>query len=116
MGQIKISDDMIWAKQIEDDPSLKEQVLNLAPGALIELEVAGVSGRWAKANAGKDGRPTHAIKPIGPMKDVWKDFQSRRGQYVAIRRTQLADTYLDVLSGTLSEWNSPEDEEAFRDL
>ncbi len=116
MGQLKITDDMIWAKQIEDDPSLKERVLNLSPGALIELEVGGVCGRWAKANAGRDGRPTNAIKPVGIMKDVWKDFQSRRGEYVSVRQTQLADTYLSSLNTTLSEWNSPEDEEAFRDL
>ena len=28
----------------------------------------------------------------------------------------MADSYLKAVSGTLSEWSSPEDEEAFRDL
>ena len=117
MGQIKISDSNIWATQIEDDPALKERILNLAPGAVIELEVGGVAGRWAKANTGKDGRPTKAIKPVGTMKEVWKDFfESRRGVFVTIRQTQLADSYLAALRGTLSEWDSPEDDEAFRDL
>ena len=50
------------------------------------------------------------------MKDVWKDLQSRRGTFVTVRQTQLADSYLAALSGMLSEWNSPEDDEAFRDL
>ena len=117
MGHIKISDSNIWAKHIEDDPSLKERILNLAPGAVIELEVGGVAGRWAKANTGKDGRSTDAIKPVGTMKEVWKNFfHTRHGAFVTIRQTQLADSYLAALRGTLSEWDSPEDEEAFRDL
>jgi hypothetical protein len=117
MGQIKITDNNIWAKQIEDDPALKERILNLAPGAVIELEVGGVAGRWAKANTGKDGRATPAIKPVGPMKEVWTEFfRSRRGTFATIRQTQLADSYLAALQGTLSEWDSPEDDEAFRDL
>ena len=117
MGQIKISDSNIWAKHIEDDPALKERILNLAPGAVIDLEVGGVAGRWAKANTGKDGRATAAIKPVGTMKEVWKKFfDSRRGAFVTIRQTQLADSYLAALHGTLSEWDSPDDDEAFRDL
>jgi len=117
MGQIKISDSNIWAKQVEDDPPLKERILNLAPGNMIDLEVGGVAGRWAKANTGRDGRATPAIKPVGAMKEVWKNFfQTRRGTFVTIRQTQLADSYLAALRGTLSEWDSPEDDEAFRDL
>jgi hypothetical protein len=64
----------------------------------------------------KDGRPTKGIKPIGPMKEIWKRLQSRRGELVEVREVRTADTYLSALRGTLSEWNSPEDEEAFRDL
>jgi hypothetical protein len=107
---------MIWAKQIEDDPQLKERLLAMSPGAVIELEVGGICGRWAKANAGRDGRPTNAIKPVGTMKEVWKDFQLRRGSYVSVHEIRFADTYLASLNSTLSEWNSPEDDEAFRDL
>jgi hypothetical protein len=50
------------------------------------------------------------------MKAVWKRFQSRRGEVVAVREVRTTDAYLAALSDTLSEWNSPEDEEAFRDL
>jgi hypothetical protein len=50
------------------------------------------------------------------MKTVWKRFQSRRQQLVEIREVRTADAYLAALSDTLSEWNSSEDEEAFRDL
>jgi hypothetical protein len=117
MGHVKVSDNNIWAKHIEDDPALKERILNPPSGSLIDLEVGGVAGQWAKANVGKDGRTTDAIKPVGPMRDVWKDFfNSRRGTFVSIRQTTLADSYLAALRATLSEWDSPADDEAFRDL
>jgi hypothetical protein len=50
------------------------------------------------------------------MKDIWKRFQARRGEIVTVRETRTADSYLAALQGTLSEWDSPEDNEAFRDL
>lgn len=117
MGQIKIRDSNIWAKHIEDDPQLKNKLLKLAPGQTIDLEVGGVAGRWARANNGKDGRVTEAIKPVGTMKEVWKRFYStRKDMFVTIRETQLADSYLAAVGDLMTEWNSPEDEEAFRDL
>jgi hypothetical protein len=117
MGQIKIRDSNIWARHIEDDPQLKSRLCALAPGQTIDLEVGGVAGRWAKANVGKDGRPTEAIKPVGAMKEVWQRFCStRRDSFVTIRETKLADSYLAAVGDLMTEWNSPEDEEAFRDL
>lgn len=65
---------------------------------------------------GKDGRPTEGIRPIDRMKDVWTKMQRDRGRVVEIRQVLSADSYLAALSDTLDEWNSPEDEEAFRDL
>ena len=39
------------------------------------------------------------------------------GKQVTIRKIELpTDEYLDSVSETLSEWSSPEDEEAWRDL
>lgn len=116
MAYVKIRDDSLWAKHIEGDNGLRERILNLPAGAAIDLEVDGIVGHWEKAKTGKDGRPTAAIKPVGPMRDIWKRFQARRGEIVVVRETRTADSYLKALSGTLSEWNSPEDEEAFRDL
>ena len=56
-----------------------------------------------QANPGKDGRATAAIKPVGTMNEVWKKFfESRRRAFVTIRQTQLADSYLAALHGTLS--------------
>ena len=40
-----------------------------------------------------------------------------QGDHLVVRKTASAqDTYLDSLSRTLDEWNSPEDEKAWRDL
>jgi hypothetical protein len=116
MAHVEIRDDAVWAKQIEGGRALKDRILTLAPGEVIELEVDGIVGRWEKMRDGLDGRPTTGIKPIGPMKEIWKRFQSRRGEIVEMREVKTADAYLAALSNTLSEWNSPEDEEAFRDL
>jgi hypothetical protein len=116
MGYVKIVDDILWAKQIEGDSYLQDRIINLPAGTTIDLEVDGIVGHWEKAKVGKDGRPTTAIKPVGPMREIWKRLQARRGEIVGIRETRTADSYLKALSGTLSEWNSPEDDEAFRDL
>lgn len=116
MGYVEITDDSIWAKQIEGAKALKERILSLSPGELIELEIDGIVGQWEKMRNGKDGRTTKGIKPVGPMKEVWKRFQARRGELVQVREVRTADAFLEALSDTLSEWNSPEDEAAFRDL
>lgn len=115
MAHVEIRDDTIWAKHIEGK-GLKQRVVALAPGDIIELEVDGIVGSWEKTKVGKDGRPQQSIKPIGNMKIVWKRLQSRRLERVPIREVRTADAYLAALSDTLTEWTSPEDEEAFRDL
>ena len=116
MGRLKIRDDVIWISHIEGDEGLRRRVQSLGGGALIELEVGGIVGQWQKMKTGRDGRPTTAIKPVGAMREVWKQFQVRRGEIIPIRETQTADGYLASLRATLSEWDSPEDDEAFRDL
>ena len=41
----------------------------------------------------------------------------QRGDHVVLRKVELArDSYLEGLSGLMSEWASPEDEDAWRDL
>lgn len=116
MAHLEIRDDTIWANHIQGGKGLKERILSLAPGEVIELEVDGIVGSWEKTRVGKDGRPQQSIKPIGNMKTVWKRFQARRREVVEIREARTADAFLAALSDTLTEWNSPEDDEAFRDL
>jgi len=51
------------------------------------------------------------------MKAVWNEwFRTRKGEAIELREAVLADDYLAAGSALFSEWNSPEDEEAFRDL
>ena len=116
MGYLKIADDILWAKQIEGDSELRERIINLPAGNTIDLEIDGIVGPWEKARIAKDGRPTAAVKPIGPMREIWKRFQARRGEIVKVRETRTADSYLKAIGETLTEWNSSADEEAFRDL
>jgi hypothetical protein len=116
MGKVKIADNSIWLRHIEQDAPLKDRLAALEPGERVDLEVGGVVGRWEKMRVGRDGRPTDAIKPIESMKDVWTKMQRERGRMVEVRQVLSADSYLAALGETLDEWNSPEDEEAFRDL
>jgi hypothetical protein len=116
MAHLQIRDNAIWFKHIEGDERLRERILRLRQGATIDLEVDGVVGRWVKMQDGKDGRSTDGLRPVGPMREVWKGMQARRGAVVPIRAIVSADAYLDSLRPLLSEWDSPEDDEAFRDL
>jgi hypothetical protein len=65
---------------------------------------------------GKDGRITDGIEPIAEMREVWARLQRSRGRIVDIREVTTADSYLSSLTPLLSEWDSPEDEAAYRDL
>lgn len=41
----------------------------------------------------------------------------QRGDHIVLRKLEIArDPYLEGLSGLMSEWASPEDEDAWRDL
>jgi hypothetical protein len=116
MGKVVIADNSIWLKHIEQDKPLRDRLKALKAGETIDLEVAGIVGRWERMQDGKDGRPTEGLKPIESMKQVWTQMQRERGRVVEVRPVLSADSYLAALSDTLDEWNSPEDEEAFRDL
>lgn len=116
MAKVKISDESIWTKHIEGDSKLKERVLGLKAGELLDLEVDGVVGRWERMKDGKDGRPTFGIKPVDAMRQVWAHMRKQTGRIIEVREVLVADSYLAALSSTMDEWNSPEDEIAYRDL
>jgi hypothetical protein len=116
MAHLRIRDDAIWANHIEGDDDLRARILRLRQGAVIDLEVDGTAGSWVKMRDGKDGRATNGLRPIGPMRDIWKALQARRGVAVPIRALPSEDSYLESLRPLLSEWDSPEDDEAYRDL
>ena len=112
----KIKDHAIWFKDISE-PSLLKRMEAMQPEEHIVLETDHVVGRWMRMKDGVDGRPTFGIRPAGEMKQIWNEwFKSRKGEFIELRETQLADDYLAAASEMFSEWNTPEDEEAFNDL
>jgi hypothetical protein len=50
------------------------------------------------------------------MREVWARFRREPERIVDVREVRTADSYLAMLDMTLSEWDSPEDEAAYRDL
>ena len=116
MGHLQIRDDAIWARHIDGNSDLRKRILELGPEDTIELVVDGVVETWVKMKDGRDGRPTSGIRPVGAMRAVWKRMQARRDEVVPIREVKTADATLRALRPLLSEWDTPEDDEAFRDL
>ncbi len=116
MATTKITDDAIWLKHIEGDPRLQDRIRTLKSGDMLDLEVDGIVGKWQRMKDGRDGRPTYGIKPVSAMKDVWARLRRQSGRIVELREVVAADSYLAALAPTLNEWDSPEDELAYRDL
>ena len=86
MATTTVSDHVIWAKHIHDDPDLVERVLSLWAGQTLQLEVDGVRGTWRKMDDGADGRPTPGIRPIGAAREVWRYlYKRRRGEVVSLK-------------------------------
>lgn len=116
MHKLEITDVAIWFKHVHAT-DLLARLEKLAPDDEIVLSVDRVVGRWRRMKTGKDGRQVHAIRPVGPMKEVWNAwYKSRKGERVDVEPVQLADDLLASTSGLMSEWSSEEDESAFRDL
>lgn len=116
LSTIKIADVVIWFKHL-DNAALVRRLRGIAPEAEVTLETDGVVGRWQRMRTGKDGREVLGIRPVGRMQSVWSEwFKTRKGETIEIREVALADDYLAAASVLFSEWASPEDEAAFRDL
>ena len=115
-AHLEITDVAIWFKHAQGTDLLKP-LEALEPESEIELEADGVKGRWKRMKTGVDGRKVNGIVPVGPMKSIWNEwFKTRKGDRIYLRVVEPADDYLAAASVLFSEWNSPEDDEAFRDL
>lgn len=116
MATTRINDDAIWLKNIEGNPGLQDRIRAMRPGDVLDLEIDGVVGKWERMRDGSDGRPTLGIKPIAEMREVWARLRTQRGRIARIREVVTADSYLAGLRPMLGEWDTPEDDEAYRDL
>ena len=115
-GLVRIQDHAIWFKHLPGK-DIRDRLSALEPEAEVTVEVDGVTGKWQRMKRGVDGRPTEAIRPIGEMKTIWNEwFRNRKGDKVTLRVLTTADDFLAGLTPVFSEWASPEDDEAFRDL
>jgi len=85
MSVVEIRDYALWPKHIHQNEELKNKIVDLLEGDLIELEVEGVWGIWKKMDDGKDGRATPGIKGLGTAKKHWHSIQDRRGELVSIK-------------------------------
>ena len=65
---------------------------------------------------GRDGRPTLGINPIAALRSVWARLRGDQRKVVPVREVVAADSYLASLTPALGEWDSAEDDEAYRDL
>ncbi len=80
MATTTISDYVIWAKHIHDDPALAGRVAMMRAGETIDLDIEGELGTWRRMEDGKDGRPTLGLKPVGAAQMTWRKlFKTRRG-------------------------------------
>jgi hypothetical protein len=116
MTTIRINDDAIWVKHIEGNPDLQARIRAMRPGDVLDLEIDGVVGRWERMRDGRDGRPTLGIKPVAEMREVWARMRRRPRKVADVREVIVADRYLAGLTPLLSEWESPQDDAAYRDL
>jgi len=113
---VNIEDVAIWFKHVRE-PKARERLARLEEDEAIFLETNGVVGRWKRMRQGTNPKPTEAIRPDGKMTEIWGEwFRSAKGTPIEIREVTLADDFLAESSILFSEWDSPEDDEAFRDL
>ena len=88
MSIVEVRDHALWAKHIHGNSQLKDKILAMPEGDLIELVVDGWQGTWVKMADGKDGRPTPGIKGVGTARQNWHGMTDRRGSVVPIEEVQ----------------------------
>jgi hypothetical protein len=90
MGTVRITDVMIWAKQIEGDDELVALINCMEPHLLIELEINGFKGFWQKTNQNPEHQTGHALKPRDCVKQYWKILRSQGQKTAEIRQVKPA--------------------------
>ncbi len=84
MAHTLVRDVVIWTKHVHGG-DLAARLEALPGDETVNLVVDGVAGAWCKMRDGKDGRPTHGLRPVGRAQQFWKAlYESRRGDSVSI--------------------------------
>lgn len=84
MSIVEVRDHALWAKHIHSNERLRNKILGLSQGALIELIVDGWRGTWVKMDDGRDGRPTPGLKALGTAREKWHALNDTRGALVSV--------------------------------
>ena len=109
MATMIIREAVLRPQHIEGDPSLSDAIRGLAPDAAMVLRLEGRPVRFRRAANGLEPEPMDAA--------FWRSLQMRRGTMITVERDAPApDPYLLSLTASLTEWNSPEDAEAYDGL
>ncbi|SEM27516.1 hypothetical protein SAMN05443999_11815 [Roseovarius azorensis] len=85
MSIVEVRDHALWAKHIHGNEQLKNKILGLSQGKIIELVVDGWRGTWVKMDDGTDGRPTPGLKAVGTARQKWHEMNEQRGSIVSIQ-------------------------------
>lgn len=90
MSVVEARDYVLWPKHIHGNPALRDELLALEAGALINLVVDGVVGTWEKRNNGKHGAPTPGLKALGVARKHWHGlFKANCGAVVNIMKSSV---------------------------
>jgi hypothetical protein len=88
MSVVEVRDYVLWPMHIHGNPGLRDKLLALEAGALINLEVEGVGGTWLKMDDGKNGAPIPGLKALGLARNHWHGlFKANRGAVVNIMKS-----------------------------
>ncbi len=71
MPVVKVTDECLWLKHIEDCP-LRDALASLVAGSQIRLTVNGSEVIFERMAIGKDGRETFGFKPVKPSNETWR--------------------------------------------
>lgn len=84
---IEVRDVVLWPQHIHGAPDLKKQLMDLKAEEIVRLRIDGKLTMWSRMKDGKDGRPTHGLKPCDQgTREFWDAlYRGRRGELVDIK-------------------------------
>jgi hypothetical protein len=97
MALVETKDDVIWAKSVRDDEALRKLILELPPGATINLNFPEFGkGSFVKMKSDATGRRTNGIRPAPPTRTLWRQIKAeRRGMPVRVCLSDGVETPID---------------------